>query len=160
MIIQERLKELVSYCPETGVMSLLKPRKGARRQIGEALGSLKNGYLETQLDLKRYYIHRLAFVYMTGSLPNGIADHRDRDRLNNKWANLRDIQNKDNALNSELPRSHGTLGVRGVYRRGDRFCAKIVCRGKQYHLGIFTTLEAASIAYQTAKPSIHAIQEF
>lgn len=156
MITQSKLKELVSYEPETGLFRLLKYRLGTTRKIGDCLGSCtKAGYLETCIEQKRYYLHRLAFLYMNGELPNGVVDHRNRDKTDNRWVNLSCGTQQDNMENDVLPRKHGTLGYRGVYKYKDKFRAKIVHKGKQIHLGTFDTLEEAANVYLKAKPTIH-----
>jgi hypothetical protein len=156
MLTQEKLKELVSYDPETGVFKLLKHRHGTTRQVGDCLGSLtRHGYLETVIEQKKYYLHRLAFLYMNGKLPDGVIDHRNRNKSDNRWVNLVCGTQQDNMENDILPRKHGTLGYRGVHRFKDKFRAKIVHKGKQIHLGTFDTLEEAAAAYIKAKPAIH-----
>lgn len=156
MITQEKLKEFVFYDPDTGVFTLLKHRHGTTRKIGDSLGSLtKAGYLETCIEQKRYYLHRLAFLYMNGELPNGVIDHRNRDKMDNRWINLSCGTQQQNLENDILPRKHGKLGYRGVYRYKNKFRAKINHKGKQIHLGEFATAEEASQAYLKAKPLIH-----
>ena len=156
MITQEKLKEYVSYNPETGVFTLIKHRHGTTRKIGDSLGSLtKAGYLETCIEQKRYYLHRLAYLYMTGEMPKDKIDHKNRNKLDNKWDNLRCVTQQENTENDVLPRKHGSLGYRGVYRYKNKFRAKINHKGKQIHLGEFATVEEASKAYLKAKPLIH-----
>lgn len=156
MLTQAELKKLVKYDPDTGVFTLVKWRRRTTRKVGEELGSLtKLGYLETCINQKRYYLHRLAFLYMTGSLPEYSVDHRNRDKSDNRWANLVCVNHQANMENDILPRKHGSLGYRGVHKYKDKFRAKIVCRGKQIHLGTFDTVEEAANAYLMAKPVVH-----
>ena len=156
MITQAELKELVSYDPDTGVFTLAKFRRRTTRKVGEQIGSFTGaGYLETCINRKRYYLHRLAFLYMTGSLPNGVVDHKNRDKSDNRWCNLVCVNHQQNMENEIAPRRHGSLGHRGVHRYKDGFRAKIVHKGKQIHLGTFKTLEEAANAYIKAKPEIH-----
>ena len=156
MITQSKLKELVSYEPETGLFRLLKYRLGTTRKIGDCLGSCtKAGYLETCIEQKRYYLHRLAFLYMNGELPNGVVDHKNRDKTDNKWTNLICVTHQQNMENEIAPRKHGSLGYRGVHKYKNKFRAKIVHNKKQIHLGTFLTVEEAAHAYLKAKPEIH-----
>ena len=62
---------------------------------------------------KKYRLHRLAFLYMTGELPSGDIDHIDANGLNNKWSNLRDVSRSINRRNARIP-SNNTSGVTGV----------------------------------------------
>lgn len=156
MITQAELKELVKYNPETGVFTLAKHRNGTTRKVGDAIGSVrKNGYIEAGINGKVYYLHRLAYLYMTGEMPKEKIDHKNRNKLDNSWDNLRCVTHQENMENDVLPRKHGSLGYRGVYRYKDKFRAKINHKGKQIHLGEFATAEEASQAYLKAKPLIH-----
>ena len=156
MLTQAELKELIFYNPDTGVFTLTKFRRRTTRKIGDQLGSLtKAGYLETCINQKNYYLHRLAFLYMTGEMPNGVVDHKNRNKADNKWDNLSCGTQQDNMENDILPRKHGKLGYRGVHRYKDKFRAKIFHKGKQIHLGTFATVEEAANAYLKAKPAIH-----
>ena len=156
MLTQSRLKELFSYDYETGNFTVIKNRKGSSKKIGDLLGS-KNfaGYLEAAIDAKKYYLHRLAYLYMTGSFPEGNIDHCNRNKSDNFWKNLKVVTQQENLENNILPRKHGSLGYRGVHRYKDKFRAKINHKGKQIHLGQFVTVEEASQAYLKAKPLIH-----
>jgi hypothetical protein len=156
MLTQSRLKELFFYDYETGNFIVIKNRKGSSKKIGDLLGS-KNfaGYLEAAIDAKKYYLHRLAYLYMTGSFPEGNIDHCNRNKSDNSWKNLKVVTQQENLENNILPRKHGSLGYRGVHRYKDKFRAKINHKGKQIHLGQFATIEKASQAYLKAKPLIH-----
>jgi hypothetical protein len=156
MITQAELKELVHYDPVTGVFTLAKHRHGTTRKVGDVLGSLtRAGYLEAGIKQRRYYLHRLAYLYMTGEFPQGNIDHKNRNKSDNSWDNLRCVTQQENMENDVLPRKHGSLGYRGVHRYGNKFRAKITHKGKQIHLGEFATVEEASQAYLRAKPLIH-----
>ena len=156
MITQERLKELFSYDKETGNFTVLKNRKGSSKKIGCILGSKnKAGYLEADIDGKRYYLHRLAFLYVNGMFPDDFVDHKNRKKCDNSWSNLRDATPQQNVENDVLPRKNGSLGYRGVYKVKNKFYAKINHQKKQIHLGTYSTPEEASIAYLKSKPLIH-----
>ena len=156
MITQARLKELFSYNPDTGNFTVLQNRKGSAKKIGDILGSKnKAGYLEADIDGKRYYLHRLAYLYMTGSFPQEHIDHCNRNKDDNSWKNLRIVTHQENMQNENSIRKHNTLGYRGVYKRKDKFGAKIVHNKKQIHLGFFNTVEEAGLAYAKAKPTVH-----
>lgn len=156
MLTQARLKELFAYNPETGDFVVAKNRKGSAKKVGAILGSkTKAGYLEADIDGKRYLLHRLAYLYMTGEFPKNYIDHCNRNKMDNRWENLREATQQENMQNDIKPRSHGSLQCRGVYKYGERFRAKIVCNKKQIHLGTFETLKEASNAYLLAKSKFH-----
>ena len=66
---QEELKELIHYDPATGVFTwLIAPCKNIKD--GAEAGNLRpDGYRAISNDGKRYYAHRLAFLYMDGEVP-------------------------------------------------------------------------------------------
>jgi len=109
MISQARLKELMHYDPETGVFARLATHRGP---TGTRAPS-NRGYLRIMLDGRRYQLHRLAFLYMTGEWPQDQVDHINRDRADNRWSNLRDVSNKENCKNQGV-RKANTSGVTGV----------------------------------------------
>lgn len=160
MITQSRLKELVEYNPDNGIFTLKIHRHGTTRKIGDVLGSItKTGYLETGIDNRTYYLHRLAILYVTGDFPDGHIDHINRIKTDNRIVNLRIVSCAQNMQNNIEPRKHGSLGVRGIYRHGDRFRAKINVNKTQIHLGTFNTIEEASNAYIKAKTIYHPYYE-
>lgn len=59
------------------------------------------------------------------------------------------------SLKSRKTPKNNTTGVRGVYRAGDKFMAKIVFQKRQYHLGRYDTLEEAAEARQEAEEQIN-----
>jgi hypothetical protein len=134
MITQERLKELVKYDPKTGLFF----REG--REIGYNNG---RGYLKASLDNKEYYLHRLAWLYMTGKVPM-LIDHIDRDKSNNSFENLREATASQNSHNKSKDKKNKT-GVTGVFYWGARnkYVAYISIQQKRKHLGVFDTLEEA-----------------
>lgn len=117
MIDQKRLIEVITYDPETGNFAWRHSRSGRRDGV---VGSLDaNGYVRACIDGKRYLLHRLAFLYMTGAFPENHVDHVDRDKLNNSWRNLRKAVPLENNKNVGL-RVVNTSGATGVWWEKDR----------------------------------------
>ena len=101
MITQERLKELLEYDPETGIFTN-RVKRHLRGKVGEPTGKPNAlGYVYITVEKKTYHAARLAFLYMTGEWPAGDADHINRDRSDNKWANLQDLTHQDNCIKRE-----------------------------------------------------------
>jgi hypothetical protein len=86
---------------------------------------------------------------MTGQWPLGELDHKDRNRHNNAWNNLREATRSQNVANSF--RLRNATGFPGVKRRPNgRFVASISHQKRRHWLGSFATAEEAQIAYQAA----------
>ena len=80
--------------------------------------------------------------------PGMIVDHVKNNTLNNCRHALRVCTRKQNVHN--LGKSaRGTSGYKGVFwdKRMKKWCAKIVCDGKQYYLGYFDDEAEAARAY-------------
>jgi hypothetical protein len=159
-LTQDRVRELLSYNPETG--RLIWIRKAApnayRIKIGSTAGTRMNtGYLEICINDRRYLAHRIAWLYMTGSWPTGQIDHMDGDRTNNVFSNLRDVPHFGNQQNFKRARvDNRSTQLLGVSRSGRfGYKAEITARGVRKHIGSFPTPEAAHAAYVEAKRRLH-----
>ena len=151
MLTKEFIKQILHYNPDTGIFTWTQ-RRSLRVLAGHTAGSLsrKDGYVRIFIKRKSYLAHRLAFLYMTGSLPNCEADHIDHDRSNNRWSNLRDASKTDNMRNISL-KSNNTSGATGVCWRKDhqKWGAQLRVAGKNIHIGFFDDKAEAIIARKT-----------
>jgi hypothetical protein len=160
MLTQERLKELATYNPETGLFICAKNRRGSKHKIGDALGSVtNNGYIEIQLDGKRYLAHRLAALAMKGAMPEQVVDHINRNKQDNRWVNLRCVSQVENGHNQYRKPTNNSTGCVGVHRWGGKFRAKINIGKKQIHLGTFENLHNAAESYAQAKANLQPMYE-
>lgn len=151
----ERLRSLLDYNPETGSM-VWKISSNSRMHVGAEAGTIaKTGYRIVCIDYKQYLAHRLAWFYVYGSWPKEI-DHIDRDRSNNKLANLRLATRSQNNMNTKR-RSDNKSGVTGVtwHKGSQKWRATIHKGGKQVQVGMFATIEEAAKAYQEAANEMH-----
>jgi len=148
MLTQERVKELFRY--EDGNL-IRRVRTSNCVNIGDVAGCVNGlGYLRTMVDGKRYFNHRLVFLFHYGYTPENQVDHIDRNRTNNKINNLREVSNSCNVRNSKQPRNN-TSGIKGVswFKRAKKWIAYIEAGGSRKHLGRFTDLTEA-IAHRFA----------
>jgi hypothetical protein len=137
------LKELLHYEPETGVFTW-RVNKGpflAGDVPGRAAGETKSGrmvYPRVGIDGKRYIASRLAWLYMTGEWPSGVIDHINRNPLDTRFSNLRDVTQSMNCFNGGK-RKHNTTGYQGVYKDKRNtelaYFSQIRINGKQTYLG-------------------------
>jgi hypothetical protein len=161
MLTQERLKELLTYDPLTGIFRWINDSgRYGRIKAGTKAGSNGNGsqgYIEIGLDGKKYKAHRLAILYVEGNWPPDEVDHMDGVRVNNRYSNLRKatfLQNRSNLKRYET----NTSGFAGVsfHKRVGKWQARISSGAKRMHLGYFPSPEEASEAYKEAKAKHHA----
>lgn len=151
MITQERVRELFDYDPSTGLL-YSRVRRGSRRPPGPINGDgISRVYLQVWVDGQKHYVHRLIYLWMTGSTP-AVIDHRDGNPRNNKWDNLRPCRQRENHMNCRGKRSKALpKGVRsGGKRSPNKFVSQIGVDGRTVHLGTFETVEEAGAAYQRA----------
>lgn len=102
MITHDKLKALLHYDPNTGLFTWIKHRTGTATAGKIAGYSCEGGYRRLRIFGRNYRINRLAWFYMTGEWPKGQIDHKDRDRTNNKWENLRDVTPLENSKNRSV----------------------------------------------------------
>lgn len=151
IITQKRLKELLHYDPETGIFKW-KIRPANCIQIGDIAGTLNMyGYISILFKRKHYQAHRLAFLYMTGKIPEEV-DHINHTRNDNRWRNLDESSRKANAKNKGIGKNN-TSGVVGVYfnKNAGKWKATIKVNGKGVHLGYFEGIEDARKAKKEAE---------
>lgn len=155
MLTQERLKELLDYNPETGVF-VWRVSKGTRK-AGRVAGAVNiTGYVDIAIDGKKHRAHRLAWLYTYGCWPNKDIDHINRIRTDNRIENLRDTDKNEWNRDKQVNNTSGYTGV-SWHKWTKKWIAKIKVYGKNTHLGLFDTPEAANAAYMAAKEKLHII---
>lgn len=156
MLTPERLRELLHYDAETGVFVWKVGRRG-NVKAGDRAGcdNGTNGYRVLKVLGITYLEHRLAWFYMTGAWPDEDVDHRNGDRADNRFDNLRAATRKQNLENQKL-HCDNTSGYRGVTmdKRTGRFVARIIHNRRGYHIGVFDTAEQAAAAAKAKRDSL------
>lgn len=142
--MKELIGSILSYDKETGLFTwMVSPRRGIAP--GSVAGTVNlNGYRIICIDGKKYRASRLAWFCAHGVWPNGEIDHRDRNRLNDAIANLREATSSQQKANRSA--NNGRELPKGVKRRYHKFVARL---GKK-HIGSFGTVEEARMAYLNA----------
>ena len=107
-----------------------------------------------KINNKSYKAHRLAWLYMTGSFPKNVIDHKDGNPSNNVFSNIREATSSENKQN-EKKRNDNTSGYVGVGKRGNKYVANIGVNKQKIFLGYFTTPELAYESYLKAKSKLH-----
>jgi hypothetical protein len=150
-LTQQMLQRLVYYDPETGVFSCRKEGEHGTRKEGDILSSVDNtGYNRFRILGTKYLAHRLAWLYMTGSFPSNMIDHKNHDKQDNRWCNLREANHLSNSQNRKTP---------CVDKHRGKFRARICSNYKEIHVGYFDTAEEAANAYYAAKKQHHIFKD-
>jgi len=151
MLTQKRLKQLYHYEPATGIFTFINTR--GRMKAGSVAGSYNasTGYINMKIDHKMYKAHRLAYLYMTGSIPPEV-DHDNRNCIDNSWNNLNAATHSSNQRNQSVPSNNtsGTMGV-GWHKQSQRWRAGINVLSGRKHLGNFKCKTAAILARKAAE---------
>jgi hypothetical protein len=109
----------------------------------------RRGYTRVYVDGVQYQAHRVIWLMMTGAWPVNEMDHRNRDKGDNRFSNLREATHSQNIAN--YPRlANNRSGFRGVCRDRNAWRSQIGLNGKTKFLGFFATPEAAHAEYAKA----------
>lgn len=145
----ELLKRLFAYNRRTGIVRWRVHLDHTSTYPGKVITSCtKNGYLRVQIYRSSYRLHLIIWKMVTGVDPVSEIDHRDLDRKNNRWRNLREATRSQNAANMGIT-SRNTSGFKGVsfYRPSGLWRATIRKDGRLHFLGDFDTPQEAHAAY-------------
>lgn len=157
ILTQKILKELFNYDPEAGIFTRAR-NVGRRVKAGDVLQSMDcEGYLRVGIGRKGYKLHRLAWLYVYGYLPEMDVDHINGVKHDNRIANLRLATLSENMQNRKTAQVNNASGYLGVHwhKRTSKFRANIQYNGKVKYIGRFDTAEEASVAYIAAKRQLH-----
>ena len=157
-ITQQQLKERLHYNPITGIFTWAsQPHHNHKTRIGDLACARPNsrGYLRITLLGVTYYLHRLAWLYVTGRWPDNEIDHLNGAHGDNRFKNLRDVVPLINKQNQRKPQKNNSTGFLGVSRCGKGFSAILGINGKARRVGTYPTPELAHSAYLKAKRQLH-----
>lgn len=150
----DQLRTVLGYDPGTGfftwlVGSVNKVRAGAKAGYRQP-----DGQRVIRIRTISYVAHRLAWLYVTGEWPKNLVDHRNMDRDDNRWENLRSATKGQNGANRG-PQANNAHGHKGVYlvpkyyvsTGEDAWKASTMINGKHNHIGYYRTIEEAIAAH-------------
>ena len=153
--LQEELKRLLHYSPTSGIFTR-RVTTSSRSVKGARAGTSKSRQYRVVRFNGRYYLeHRLAFLYMLGSIPK-MVDHINRDKLDNRWDNLRASCAQTNQYNRKVD-SKNTSGHSGVSwdKRKRRWHVRFNVGKKNMWFGAYKDLELAALVAQEARDKHH-----
>jgi hypothetical protein len=154
-ITAEQLRKILEYSAETGVL-VWKIRPSRAVKAGDVAGCVdNNGYVTVGINRRIYKSHRLAWLIVHGVWPNGLIDHIDGNKSNNRLSNLRLVNETGNAENVRRPNKRNKSGFMGVIWFQNKWRASITIKHKTKWLGDYATPEEAHQVYLDAKRSYH-----
>jgi hypothetical protein len=145
----DELKRVLTYEADTGLFRWLVPTN--RQVVNGAVAGRKTttGYWNICINKKRYMAHRLAWLYVYGRWPADQIDHINRNRIDNRIANLREATNSQN--NSwKPPKWRLPAGVCVKRTPSGKWEAHMTVSRQYRFLGTFSTREAAIEARRLA----------
>ena len=153
----EQLKAALDYDPDTGKFTW-KTRPSKAVKAGDAAGCKEKriGYITIGITGRIYKAHRLAWMYMHGKWPDGLSDHINGDKSDNRIDNLRNVFADGNSQNVRKPNRRNKSGFMGVIRYQNKWRATISVNGKSKWIGDYSTPEEAHQNYLEAKRKYHA----
>lgn len=156
-IKSHELKELLNFDQGTGFFTW-KVSPGPRSQVhpGDIAGSLSgDGYWQIKIKGKVHKAHRLAWIFVHGSMPDMI-DHINGNRSDNRMINLRVCDRFSNMWNMKRS-SRNSSGVKGVSwsNQLSKWKAQLTIKKHCLHLGYFEDLELASLVVSEARDKFH-----
>ena len=154
----EEVKKRLSYDPYSGVIVWKwcdeMPRWWNMKHAGYGAGRVdSHGYITIEMGGETYKAHRIAWVIKTGSWPSKEIDHKNGNRSDNRWENLREANRLENSINRAILSSNNKSGITGVHWENDRkkWRAQIQYSGKKINLGRFADREDAIKARREAE---------
>ena len=146
------LEWLFRYDESTGKLFRIRESNGKscepEREIITVNGS---GYLHVGITdsnglMKKLKVHQLIFYMCSGSEPLSIVDHISGDKLDNRFSNLRLVNDSLNQRNAKM-QSNNTSGITGVSwnKPNGKWVARAYDNtGKLKHLGCYLDKEEAA----------------
>lgn len=154
ILTQKRVREILSYDPDTGIFRW-RVSTGPRCKVGDEAGVIGGpGYRYMSIDGRKVLAHRLVWLWVHGYWPSQQIDHINRIRTDNRLANLREATPLQNRWNASAKKD-STTGFKGIFRKGKRWGARIMIDYRLVPLGIFDTPQEAAAAYEAASKMLH-----
>lgn len=151
MITAERLREVVTYDPTTGVFRW-REKISKKVRVGAVAGNTcGDGRPYIRIEGRNYVAARLAWLYVRGTWPAADIDHVDGNHADNRLCNLREATRAQNMANKRRHKNCSS-GVKGVefHKLTGRWVARIRCNNVRRYIGIYDTKEEAASAYWLA----------
>lgn len=110
--VKDEIKSRFNYDPDTGSLTWkVRPEPKFSRFNGLSSGKevgktgVKGGYAYKSVVMEVFgrkmnlSVSRICWLCKTGEWPTNTIDHKDRNTINNRWSNLRDVTQRENNRN-------------------------------------------------------------
>lgn len=156
-ISQSKVQELFEY--REGCL-FWTAKSGARShiKIGQKAGGWASGGYETvSISGKRYFVHRIIYIYHHGVMPKYV-DHINGKKNDNRIENLRPANHSENMCNAGIYKNNST-GIKGVFKRSssDMYFVQVRKNNKNYYLGSYEDLELAELVAIEGRNKLHGL---
>ena len=151
------LRNVFRYDQELGKFYwLITPN--SRAKAGDEAGYIcsTNGYHGLKYNGKDYLAHRVAWFFVSGTLPVEQIDHINGVRSDNRISNLRECTASQNQKNHCLHKNN-TSGHSGVSwsEKRKKFLVAVCVAGKRINIGRFADLSDAIAARKGAEKKFY-----
>jgi len=149
-------KDLLDYDLNTGKFTW-KVKTSSNAMPGYEAGWFdKDGYRCITILGKKLKAHRLAWWWVHGFWPEKgvLVDHANRNKSDNRIANLRLATPSQSAMNRGA-QSNSKSGHKGVSKFRKYWHAQIMVAGKSISLGYYKNINDAIVAYEEAANHLH-----
>lgn len=148
-LTKDELMKLLRYEAKTGHLYWISKGTAKTRVIGTRVGSLckTSGYRLVGINKHVYREHHLVWLLFNDKFPDGVIDHINHDKADNRIENLRDISQSENTRNQSARRNTSS-GEQGIWycKTRQRWIAEIKLNGKKVFQSKFPDATSAMIA--------------
>lgn len=101
----------------------------------------KAGYRAIRWNGEHHRAHRWIYKWVTGDFPTLEIDHKNRNKLDNRWENLRLVNRHGQNQNIGVQKNN-QLGEKNISRRRNGYYVQVMRFGRTYSHQCVTLLEA------------------
>jgi len=137
-MIMIRIKDDMTYCPETGFFKWVNCDQGSIKKGDIAGAVLDSGYRIIGYKGSVYKAHRLAFLFMEGEIPALQIDHINGNKDDNRFCNLRPVTHSENQRNQVIAKNNSS-GFTGIIwcNHHEKWLVRISSNGKRVFIGYY-----------------------
>lgn len=139
---QKQLLSSLHYDPASGIFTWT--RREGTKTAGDVAGTIDQyGYRCISFKGHIYKAHRLAFIYMEGSIDDDVqVDHKNGIRDDNRWSNIRLATYIENCQNKRVYKTNKTGCPGASYvKSSQKYKLVIKLNNTALYMGRYSTIE-------------------